>query len=89
MPATGAPMSEVVGLSASYGGLISLRLSTTVYASTFTGNGFGLTNLNATNLVGTIPSASLPNGGGLTTNVTIDTSTFYITNGLIMRITTP
>ena len=89
MPATGAPTSEVVGLSASYGGLISLRLSTTLFASTFTGNGFGLTNLNATNLVGTIPSASLPNGGGLTTNVTIGTSTFYITNGLIMRITTP
>ena len=28
-------------------------------------------------------------GGGLTTNVTIGNSTFFITNGLIMRITTP
>ena len=44
-----------------------------------TGNGSGLTNLNL----------ATATGGGLTTNVTIGNSTFFITNGLIMRITTP
>jgi hypothetical protein len=49
-------------------------------------NGFALTNLNAANLNGTVPVADLP---GLTTNVSNGAITFYITNGLIMRVTSP
>jgi hypothetical protein len=52
----------------------------------FNGNGSSLTGLKAANLVGTVPVGDLP---GITTTVSTGTSTFYITNGLIMRVTTP
>ncbi|MFO1487180.1 MAG: hypothetical protein U1F65_01765 [Verrucomicrobiota bacterium] len=50
------------------------------------GNGSRLSNLPATNLAGKISTGNLPSA--LTTNVVIGGSTFFITNGLIMRITT-
>jgi len=52
----------------------------------FTGNGAGLTCLNAAQLTGTLPAASLP---GITTNISAAGITFYITNGLIMRVASP
>lgn len=56
------------------------------FNGTFNGNGSGLTGLNATQLAGTLPIANLP---GITTNVSNAGITFYITNGLIMRVTVP
>jgi hypothetical protein len=53
---------------------------------TFSGNGYSLTNLNATQLTGTLATANLP---GITTNVSAAGITFYITNGLIMRVGPP
>ena len=55
-------------------------------STNFAGNGAGLTNLNAAKLTGTLPVTNLP---GLTTNVVVTGATFYVTNGLIMRITKP
>jgi hypothetical protein len=52
----------------------------------FIGNGGGLTNLSASQLAGTLPTATLP---GITTNVSTAGITFYITNGLIMRVSSP
>jgi len=49
-------------------------------------NGIALTNLSAAQLTGTVPIADLP---GITTNVSNGTITFYITNGLIMRVSSP
>jgi hypothetical protein len=46
----------------------------------------GLTNLNASQLTGTLPTEVLP---GITTNVSTAGITFHITNGLIMRVSTP
>lgn len=46
----------------------------------------GLTNLSASQLTGTLPTAVLP---GITTNISAAGITFYITNGLIMRVSTP
>ncbi len=54
--------------------------------SGFIGDGSGLTNLPANQLTGTLPAASLP---GITTNVSAAGITFYITNGLIMRVSSP
>jgi len=56
------------------------------FNGTFNGYGSGLANLNAASLVGTIPTASLP---GITTNISNAGITFYITNGLIMRVSVP
>jgi hypothetical protein len=56
------------------------------FAGSFTGDGSGLTSLNASQLTGTVPAAALP---GITTNVSTAGITFYITNGLIMRVSTP
>jgi hypothetical protein len=56
------------------------------YFGAFTGNGSGLTSLNATSLTGILPITDLP---GMTTNVSVSGLTFYITNGLIMRVSTP
>ncbi len=50
------------------------------------GDGSGLTRLHAAQLTGTVPAASLP---GLATNVFASGITLYITNGLIMRVTSP
>ena len=50
------------------------------------GNGSGLTNLSATSLAGALPTANLP---GITTNVSVSRLTFHITNGLIMRVSSP
>ena len=47
-------------------------------SATITGNGGGLTNLQAASLV-----------GGLTTNITTGSYTLYITNGLILRVSGP
>lgn len=75
--------------------IVDLRLGTIttgeafggpVSAPTFNGSGAGLTNLNAAQLTGTLPVTNLP---GLTTNVVVTGATFYVTNGLIMRITKP
>jgi len=52
----------------------------------FNGNGSSLTGLKAANLVGTVPVGDLP---GVTTNISTGTATFYITNGLVMRVTSP
>jgi hypothetical protein len=49
-------------------------------------NGYALTNLNAVQLTGKVPLADLP---GITTNVSNGSVTFYITNGLIMGVTSP
>ena len=50
----------------------------------FTGNGSGLTSLNAAQLTGTVTVAHLP---GITTNYAITGGpTLYITNGLIMSV---
>ena len=57
-----------------------------ITATNFTGNGGGLTHLNAAQVSGTLPLATLP---GLTTNVSTGGITFHITNGLIMRVTSP
>lgn len=56
------------------------------FRGTFTGSGSDLTNIPAAQLTGTVPTASLP---GITTNISASGVTFYITNGLIMRVTTP
>jgi len=56
------------------------------WVGAFTGNGAGLSSLNAAALAGTVPTASLP---GITTNVAASGITFYITNGLIMRVNSP
>jgi hypothetical protein len=42
--------------------------------------------VNAATLTGTLPAADLP---GITTNVSTGGITFYITNGLIMRVSSP
>jgi hypothetical protein len=52
----------------------------------YEGDGSRITGLDAANLNGTLPVASLP---GVTTNVSTAGITFYITNGLVMRVTTP
>ena len=57
-----------------------------LWSTNFAGSGAGLTNLNAGKLTGTLPVTNLP---GLTTNVVVTGATFYVTNGLIMRITKP
>ncbi len=57
-----------------------------LWSTNFAGNGAGLTNLNAAKLTGILPVSNLP---GLTTNVVVTGATFYVTNGLIMRITKP
>lgn len=54
--------------------------------ASFKGNGSNLTNLNAATLTGTLRPGNLP---GVTTNVSIPGVTLYITNGLIMRVSTP
>jgi hypothetical protein len=83
------------GLTVSASARISGGLSVdngTITAPNFTGNGAGLTNLNAASLTGSIPSASLTSvpttslTGGFTTNILIGEHTFYYTNGILMNI---
>jgi hypothetical protein len=50
------------------------------------GIGYGLTSLNSTSLTGALPTANLP---GITTNVSASGLTSFITNGLIMRVSSP
>lgn len=52
----------------------------------FNQNGSGLSNLNASSIIGTLRTANLP---GITTTVSTGGSTMYITNGLVMRVSTP
>jgi hypothetical protein len=52
----------------------------------FTQNGSSLTNLSAAHVTGTLPAACLP---GITTNVSTGAVTLYITNGLVMKVTSP
>ncbi len=62
-------------------------VTSTNFQGTFAGNGFGLTNLNFSSVTGKLVVAQLPSA--VTTNLSVGSSTFYITNGLIMRISTP
>jgi len=65
---------------------IQTDMITPAYSGDFTGNGSGLTGLNAAQLTGTVSTAILP---GITTNVSAGGITLYITNGLIMRVSAP
>jgi hypothetical protein len=71
------PVIPVIANLASTNDARALRLTNSAnqLAGIFTGNGANLTNLQA----GAIT-------GGLTTNIVIGSSTFFITNGLIMKI---
>ena len=53
------------------------------------GNASGMANLPAGNLAGRISNANLPAAMGITTNLSVGSATLYITNGLIMRVSTP
>jgi len=52
----------------------------------FSGSGAGLTNLSASRLSGTISTTNLP---GITGSIPIGGVTLHITNGLIMRVSSP
>lgn len=84
----GAIQNDNTNIWITQGGKTGMVLTTQTanFSGFFTGNGSGLTNLNATQLTGTLPAASLP---GITTNVSNGGITFYITNGLIMRVSAP
>ncbi|HEX9048441.1 MAG TPA: hypothetical protein VF988_15545 [Verrucomicrobiae bacterium] len=55
-------------------------------SGSFAGDGSALASLNAGALAGAVPLGSLP---GISTNISNAGATFYITNGLIMRVTVP
>ena len=88
MNGTGSSMTDVVAATDSLV-MLSVAFHPAVIVPTITGNGSGLTNLQAANLVGTIPLANLPSSSGLTTNITTGSYTLYITNGLILRVSGP
>jgi hypothetical protein len=71
--------------NASFSGYDSFNFgSASLNPASVSGNGSGLTSLNATQLAGTVPVANLP---GITTNYAIAGGpTLYITNGVIMKI---
>ena len=88
MNGTGSSMTDVVAATDSLV-MLSVAFHPAVIVPTITGNGSGLTNLQAASLVGNIAAANLPGGGGLTTNITTGSYTLYITNGLILRVSGP